>query len=190
MKKVKVMVAALLLLGLTPNANADVYVKVDANGNAVGEAIVCEISVCGNANSSYAKATLKPGETYALQGLGSTGIGNNNPNVQLKVDLQTNEWAVTTTHQAPPNTSVIINNTPVIVEAVQTVDRFNPVSNVALSSPIKPQPYETPTAQLIFDTATVESKTEPVDPFWSDWLEQWLKFWGEWTLVFAWDWWL
>ena len=89
----KILVAVLLLASVAP-ANADVYVAVDENGNAVGGAIMCDAATCGD-GSAYSKATLQPGQRYVLQGTGQSGIGNNNPNTQVKVDLQTNDWTVT-----------------------------------------------------------------------------------------------
>jgi hypothetical protein len=102
------------------NAKADVYVKVDANGNAVGDAIMCDAGTCG-AGSQFSQLTLQAGEQYVLQGTGQAGIGNNNPNTQVKVDLQTNDWTVTRqSHQG-----VIVDQTI----QTTTTEKFNPVQN-------------------------------------------------------------
>jgi hypothetical protein len=93
MKKVIAIIAAVAWT-ITP-ANADVYVKVDANGNAIGGAIVCDAETCG-AGSLYSQLTLNEGESYVLQGYGHSGVGNNNPNTAVKVDIPTQIWTVTT----------------------------------------------------------------------------------------------
>jgi hypothetical protein len=86
-----------LVLGVTPSY-ADVYVKVDAQGNAVGGAIVCDSDTCGE-GSLYSRLTLGEGERYVLQGYGHAGIGNNNPDTAVKVDIPTQTWTVTTPTQ-------------------------------------------------------------------------------------------
>lgn len=105
-----------LVLGVTPS-HADVYVKVDAQGNATSGAIVCEANVCGDSNSLYSKLTLGEGERYVLQGLGTTGIGNNNPDTHVKVDIPTQTWTVTTPTQVNTFTPYepIRTSTPVLV---------------------------------------------------------------------------
>jgi hypothetical protein len=92
--KIVIAVIAALAWTIAP-ANADVYVKVDANGNAIGGAIMCDAETCG-AGSLYSQLTLNQGERYVLQGYGDAGIGNNTPNTQVKVDIETQIWTVTT----------------------------------------------------------------------------------------------
>jgi hypothetical protein len=138
MKRISLAMAALLALGIIPSANADVYVKVDANGNAIGGAIICDASTCGE-GSLYSQLTLQPGERYVLQGLGHSGIGNNNPGVDVKVDIPTQTWTVTN------------NNTP---EPVVTT--FTPHQPVEVA-PVTPILVETST--VTSDTATVRSDT-------------------------------
>jgi hypothetical protein len=138
MKRISLAMAALLALGIIPSANADVYVKVDANGNAIGGAIICDAATCGD-GSVYSRLTLGPGERYVLQGLGHSGIGNNNPGVDVKVDIPTQTWTVTN------------NNTP---EPVVTT--FTPHQPVEVA-PVAPILVETST--VISDTATVRSDT-------------------------------
>lgn len=139
MKRISSVMAALLALGMMPSAIADVYVKVDANGNAIGGAIVCDASTCGE-GSLYSQLTLGPGERYVLQGLGHAGIGNNNPGVDVKVDIPTQTWTVTN------------NNTPDPV--VTTFTPYDPPS----PAPVAPVVVETATATS--DTATVTIKTD------------------------------
>ena len=82
---------------VVPSANADVYVKVDSNGNAVGGAIVCDFNTCG-VDSEFTRLTLNQGERYVLQGRGTVGIGNNNPNIKVSVDENDN-WTIVKTRR-------------------------------------------------------------------------------------------
>ena len=150
--KIKILVVALSLLFITPIAQADVYVKVDTNGNAIGGAIMCDAGTCG-AGSQYSQLTLQPGERYALQGTGQAGIGNNNPNTQVKVDIQTNEWTVTRQVEVRPIEPIVINNQQVISYTVQTVQTFTPATSPGNDSiaPITPI-VQTPT---VTDTTTI-----------------------------------
>ena len=138
--KIVISVIAALAWTITP-ANADVYVKVDANGNAIGGAIVCDAGTCG-AGSLYSQLTLKEGESYVLQGYGQAGIGNNNPNTDVKVDKQTNEWTVTTP---------------------TTVTTFVPQREPVYVAPVVPVIVETTT--VVTDTATVviDTATATID---------------------------
>jgi hypothetical protein len=132
--KIKLLVATLLLVGITPaQANEQgAWVRVDANGNAVGQAIVCSADVCGDSQSPYARATLGAGEQYVLQAVADpvsgnvAGIGNNNANTQVQVNIPTQEWTVTRTHTITPLEPLIINGQEVISYTVQTVDKFTP----------------------------------------------------------------
>jgi hypothetical protein len=130
-----------LILGITPSY-ADVYVKVDAEGNAIGGAIVCDSATCGE-GSLYSQLTLQAGERYVLQGYGHSGIGNNNPDTQVKVDIPTQTWTVTTPTQV--NTFVPTRE-PVYVPPV-VVETSTVISD---------------TATVIIDTATVLSDTRTV----------------------------
>jgi hypothetical protein len=148
--KNKILVLALSLLFITPIAQADVYVKVDASGNAIGGAIMCDSGTCG-AGSQYSQLTLQAGEQYVLQGTGQAGIGNNNPNTQVKVDIATNEWTVTRQNTITPAEPVVINNQQVISYTVQTVETFTPATSPGNDRPapvapvIEPTPTPSPT---------------------------------------------
>jgi len=175
MKKIIILLA--LILGTTP-AYADVYVKVDANGNAIGGAIMCDAGTCG-AGSQYSQLTLQAGEKYVLQGTGQAGIGNNNPNTQVKVDLETNEWTVTRQVEITPTEPIIINDQTVISYTAQTVERFTPATSPGNDKPVVPVVIPEPTSttppleftetttatatMAIVDTATVLTpKSTPV----------------------------
>jgi hypothetical protein len=106
------------------------WVKVDANGNATGQAIVCSADVCGDSKSPYARATLEAGEQYVLQAVADpitnnvAGVGNNNANTQVQVNLPTQEWTITRTNTATPKEPVFINGEQVTSYTYQTVDKF------------------------------------------------------------------
>lgn len=133
------------------------WVKVDANGNATGQAIVCSADVCGDRNSPYAKETLGVGEQYALQAVADpvtnnvVGIGNNNPGTQVRVDIPTQEWTVTRTNTVTPLEPLIINGQEVISYTVQTIDKFT-----ALTAPWI---YTKPVEEVVeSETAVVEEE--------------------------------
>lgn len=166
--KAKLFATSLLVIaGLTPASANDAYIKVDANGKAIGGAIVCSADVCGDPNSVYSKLTLQPGERYVLQFKGDPVTGNvagipaTDPNVTLKVNTQTNEWTKTTTIPLPEPTTVIVNQAPITVTAVQTEEKWNPTVVEVKPTPtptptvtITPKPTPTPTATTT-ETATV-----------------------------------
>jgi hypothetical protein len=129
-----------LVLGVTPSY-ADVYVKVDAQGNAIGGAIVCDSDTCGE-GSLYSQLTLGEGERYVLQGYGHSGIGNNNPDTKVTVDIPTQTWTVTT-----PKYETIF--TP-----------SQPISNSVDIAPVV-----TDTSTVVIDTATVLSDTRTVTTY-------------------------
>jgi hypothetical protein len=133
MKKVIAVVAALAWL-ITP-ANADVYVKVDASGNALGGGIICEPSVCGNSESSLSKATLKDGERYVLQ---STGDSGSSADSKTNYNTETNVWTVNERQYA------------------QTLE--NPLADYSVPVSI-PNTFIEKSATVTSDTATVISDT-------------------------------
>jgi hypothetical protein len=141
MKRV-IFLSIALALGQT-HAYADVYVKVDAQGNAIDGAIMCDAITCG-AGSLYSSLTLQPGEQYVLQGSGDSGIGNNNPDTQVKVDIPTKTWTVTT----PASTQVFTPDTaPQVTHATPTP---------------APSIIDTSTATTDTTTATVETLTATI----------------------------
>jgi hypothetical protein len=144
-----------LVLGVTPSY-ADVYVKVDAQGNAIGGAIVCDSATCGE-GSLYSQLTLGEGERYVLQGYGHSGIGNNNPDTRVKVDIPTQTWTVT----SPTQTTTFIPtrepvNTPVYVPPV-VVETSTVTSDTATVT--------SDTATVLSDTRTATASLESVNSF-------------------------
>lgn len=140
----KIIIGVVLALCSSP-AYADVYVKVDAQGNAIGGAIMCDSATCG-AGSEYSRLTLQEGERYVLQGVGvDYGIGNNNPNVDVKHESASNEWVIT-------------RNEPERVEPV--VERFTVITSTP--APTVQQPVikvETTTVVTETTTAVLETQT-------------------------------
>ena len=137
---------------MTP-ANADVYVKVDAQGNAIGGAIMCDAATCG-AGSQYSQLTLGEGERYVLQGVGvDYGIGNNNPDTRVQHDDRSNEWVVTRDSSG--------GNAP----AVERFEVFTPAPTSSVPAPIIETPTVTDTRTPTLDstTATVDSTTATTD---------------------------
>jgi len=151
----KIIITVVLALSMTP-AYADVYVKVDAQGNAIGGAIVCDAVTCG-AGSEYSRLTLNEGEQYVLQGTGSTGIGNNNPDKKVVVDIPTQVWTVT-------------NTTTETIES-----KFTPQENL-----LTPAPVQLETRTVVTDTITARIETATVlndiDFTSPDWLNEFMSW--------------
>ena len=175
----RVIIGLVLAMATAQTANADVYVKVDAQGNAIGGAIMCDAATCG-AGSLYSKLTLNPGESYVLQGVGvHHGIGNNNPGVDVKHEAATNEWVVTNNNAPAPVVERFTVNTPAPV--VQ-----DPVP-VAPVTPVDTKTVTIDTATVVIDTVTASSDTSTAmswfDFDWSAFLVQfelWFKsFYGD-----------
>jgi hypothetical protein len=145
----RVIIGLVFALASAQTASADVYVKVDAQGNAIDGAIMCDAVTCG-AGSAYSKATLGPGERYVLQGVGvHHGIGNNNPNTEVKHEAATNQWVISTTQPAP-----VAQPSAPAPEPTVTVQRFTVITPEP--APVAATPIQTPTT----DTATVTSKVD------------------------------
>jgi hypothetical protein len=118
--KAKVILITALLLQPT-NAFAEdrgAWVKVDGSGNAIGQAIVCTQSVCGDPNSLYNKITLGNNERYVLQAPATAdgnvaGVGAGQGATSVKVDLPTGVWQVEnkSTHTNPFTQEVITTTT-------------------------------------------------------------------------------
>lgn len=131
--KAKLIITALfMLIPLTPASANDAWIKVDANGNAIGGAVVCSQDVCGDSNSVYSKLTLQPGERYVLQFKGNPVTGNvagipaTQPDVKLQVNLETNQWTKTTRQELAEPTPVVVNNQLTVVTGVERKETWNP----------------------------------------------------------------
>ena len=132
-----VALTGLFLLGNVPahaSEETGAWVAVDADGNAVGQAIVCTPSVCGDVNSLYSKLTLNAGEKYVLQSKALSdgnvvGVGANQGINFVKVNLQTNVWTTQqTNYQIDPITTKPVLD-PITKEKIKvgiTVQQFTP----------------------------------------------------------------
>jgi hypothetical protein len=158
----RVIIGLVLAMATAQTASADVYVKVDAQGNAIGGAIMCDAATCGE-GSLYSSLTLQPGERYVLQGVGvHHGIGNNNPGVDVKHEATTNEWVVTNNNAPEPVVERFTVNTPAPV-----VQDPVPVAPVA---PVDTKTVTIDTATVVTDTATAtETITAQIDYSDIDW---------------------
>jgi hypothetical protein len=144
----------LLAINITPaHANEGGWVKVDASGNQIGQVIVCTPSVCGDGTSTFAKMTLKEGESYVLQSnadnKGNVAGMNTTPEITLKVEVATNQWTVTKVNTVIPTVSTSENDPnpePITTAKIKTtvVETFNPVTDQPLTVVSKKAVIETP----------------------------------------------
>jgi hypothetical protein len=94
MKKVIIFALFIALIPTTAHAEeTGAWVAVDANGNAVSQAIVCTPSVCGNKENPFM------GQHWVLQAPAGpdgnvAGVGIGQGASSVKVDLQTGVWSV------------------------------------------------------------------------------------------------
>lgn len=174
MKRSLALVTVMLFM---PSASADVYVKVDANGNAIGGAIMCDAATC-RAGSQYSQLTLQEGERYVLQGVGvHHGIGNNSQDTGVKHDSRSNEWVVTRNESAPvPTVERFTVLTPAPAPVVQETTQVEPITT-------ETQTVSNETSTVLSDTATVMSfDTFNWTTFWlqfEKWFTEFIKVWGK-----------
>jgi hypothetical protein len=179
----RVIIGLVIALASTQSASADVYVKVDAQGNAISGAIMCDAATCG-AGSEYSRLTLGPGESYVLQGKGDSGIGNNTPGITAKVDLQTNDWTVKTSTTVNLPEPIKIADREITAVTTQTTQTFNPVQPVSTQPDpilVSTAPTETNTASVMVpETSTpLETKTASI-------LDEELDLMWDWEKILAW----
>lgn len=123
----KTIILGLLIALIPTTAHAEergAWVKVDANGVAIGQAIVCTASVCGDPGSLYNKMTLGENERYVLQAPASSdgnvaGVGAGQGPTLVKVDLETKVWTVV-------NESTLVNSITKEEITTITTQRFTP----------------------------------------------------------------
>ena len=164
MKKILVMMFALFLTTPAYANDTGAWVKVDATGKAIGQAIVCTPAVCGDPNSLYSQMTLQPGERYVLQTVADAngnvaGIGaGQRGNTEVKVNLQTNEWTATTVTKV----EVTPKPTPTVTSEVIAEPTPTPT---ATTPKIKVNAETTVTERINLDaTTTTTSQTIKVNP--------------------------
>jgi hypothetical protein len=117
----KRLIAILILALMAPlPAHAEergAWVAVDANGNAVSQAIVCTPSVCGNKENPFM------GQHWVLQAPALSdgnvlGVGAGQ-GTTVKVDLETKVWTITSVNTyIPPKT--LDNPTPEPITTITT----------------------------------------------------------------------
>jgi len=147
----KIIMTVVLALSMTP-AYADVYVKVDAQGNAISGPAMCDAITCG-AGSDFSRATLNEGEQWVLQGTGQSGVGNGTSGISVKVDIPTQVWTVTN-------------------ETTQKIQhQFTPQETIYIEPPVQLETTTvvTDTATAKIETATVSSNINFTSP---DWLKE------------------
>lgn len=157
----RVITGLVLALATAQTASADVYVKIDANGNAISGAIVCDYSVCGDPNSEFNKYNTGVGERWVLQaGNGAqAGFGkSNNAEEQIKVDVTTNVWTSTIGTEVRT-----ILPEPTFVPAKPILSD----TNTAI----------TDTVTVVIDTATalIDTSTATITDYF-DWSAFWVQF--------------
>jgi hypothetical protein len=191
----KAILFLLLLANITPAYAEDVaaWVKVDLNGNQISQAIACTPSVCGDTNSEYAKATLKPGEQYVIQNK-ATKEGNvagisPSSDIQIKVDLKTNQFTVVRTNEITP---VVKKEVAPVSSTEPSIVTYEPVTTMKVKTttvetfnPITEQPVTVVEKKAVIEPAI----NEPVNNWWDQWfidlaaLQEWFKtFFESWLL--------
>lgn len=192
--KAKLIITALfVLVPLTPASANDAWIKVDANGNAIGGAVVCSQDVCGDSNSVYSQLTLQPGERYVLQFKGDpvsgnvAGISADQPNIKMQVNLETNEWTKTTQQTVIGARPEITNEKVTVSAGTERVETWNPtILGRELPQPaITINEPQTTISKTITEDVVINNETTEFFAWyfwdWSDfdaWL-QWFWMWLE-----------
>lgn len=133
MKAKLILVLAMSFIPMATASANDAWIKVDANGNAIGGAIVCSSDVCGDSKSVYSQLTLQPGERYVMQFRGDPVTGNvagipaTQPDIKLQVDLQTNQWTMTSRQELAQPTPVVVNGQVSVVTGIERQQTWNPL---------------------------------------------------------------
>jgi hypothetical protein len=178
----KAIILSLLIALIPTTAHAEekgAWVKVDANGVAIGQAIVCTASVCGDPGSLYNKMTLGTNERYVLQAPASSdgnvaGIGAvKGPGPTLvKVDLETKVWTVVNESKIYEPVITILpdgkeQKTPKIIGTQITTQRFTadqapwviPDAVVEVTTVVIPSVTSNFIAQQELEIAALKDKT-------------------------------
>jgi len=158
-----------LLIALIPaTAQAEergAWVKVDASGTAIGQAIVCTASVCGDPGSLYNKLTLGTNERYVLQAPATpdgnvAGIGAGQGAKSVQVDLTTKVWTVV--------------NESKITEPIITIlpDGKKQITEKVIGTQITTQRFTPDQAPWVTPNAVVEVTTVVIPTVTSDFIAQ------------------
>jgi hypothetical protein len=166
MKKAIILGLLIALIPATAQAEENAaWVKVDASGVAIGGAIVCTASVCGDSNSLYSKMTLGTNERYVLQAPASkegnvAGVGAGQGAKSVKVDFETKVWTVV--------------NESNIYEPVITIlpDGKKQVTEKVIGTQITTQRFTSDQAPWVTPNAVVEVTTVVIPIVRSDFIAQ------------------
>lgn len=178
MKKIVVLIFCLFFTTPAYANDEGAWVKVDANGKAIGQAIVCTPAVCGDSESLYSKLTLQPGERYVLQSKADsngnvTGVGaGQRANAEVQVNLQTNEWTVITKNEIEikEQENVEITEKPKKIKVtaetvlVEKINIDNSLTTVINTVDVKSEILEMP---------PVTNNQETVNDWYADFLTEW-----------------
>ena len=160
MKKSIILGLLIALIPATAQAEENgAWVKVDATGTAIGGAIVCTASVCGDPGSLYNKMTLGTNERYVLQAPATpdgnvAGVGAGQGPTLVKVDLTTKVWTVVNESKITEPVITILPNgkeeiTQKVIGTQITTQRFTPDQ----------APWVTPNAVVEVTTVVVPTVT-------------------------------
>jgi hypothetical protein len=166
MKKTIILSLLIALIPTTAYAEENAaWVKVDASGVAIGGAIVCTASVCGDSNSLYSKMTLGTNERYVLQAPATpdgnvAGVGAGQGAKSVQVDLTTKVWTVV--------------NESKITEPIITIlpDGKKQVTEKVIGTQITTQRFTSDQAPWVTPNAVVEVTTVVIPTVTSDFLAQ------------------
>jgi len=189
MKRILILVAILIAIPMPAQAEEPgAWVIVDSSGNAVSQAIVCTPSVCGDPNSAVSKDLLKPGQRFVLQTNADSngnvaGIGaSSTPNIEVKVDIPTNEWTITTKSEVKVTLPEPVAEPKIEVTAQTTViERINPIAPVA--TPLEQKAVVT--AETVVTPPAPKPTAIPVEPtpeeeevidYWAEWQKEWALY--------------
>lgn len=178
MKKAIILGLLIALIPATAQAEENAaWVKVDASGVAIGGAIVCTASVCGDSNSLYSKMTLGTNERYVLQAPASkegnvAGVGAGQGAKSVKVDFETKVWTVVNESNIYEPVITILpdgkeQRTPKIIGTQITTQRFTsdqapwviPDAVVEVTTVVIPSVTSNFIAQQELEIAALKDKT-------------------------------
>ncbi len=166
MKKSIILGLLIALIPATAQAEENgAWVKVDATGTAIGGAIVCAASVCGDPGSLYNKMTLGTNERYVLQAPATpdgnvAGVGAGQGAKSVQVDLTTKVWTVV--------------NESKITEPIITIlpDGKEQITEKIIGKQITTQRFTSDQAPWVTPNAVVEVTTVVIPTVTSDFIAQ------------------
>lgn len=180
--KMKKIIATIILSLITIPSHANdagAWVKVDANGTAIGQAIVCTPAVCGDPNSDHSKLTLKPGEKYVLQSVADAngnvaGIGaGQRPNTEVKVNLETKEWTATTTIVTPVEPEITTKTTEEKPRKIKVQVETTLVEKINNNATMEPVSQTAKVETKIVETPPTTETQQVLDDWYAEFVKEW-----------------